>query len=173
VKRRARRPHAAPPRSAPERRRLSPRRLLPLAAALLAAAALVAQTGRTLDRIQASKRLRVVTVVSREMERAGKSPPQLVAGNLRLLREAARLDPTTVGIPVALAGQYMLLERYDSAIDLYRKALEIEARPEIYLNLGNALFASGRREEASEAYHKAVRLAPRLRRLVPAGAMRR
>lgn len=166
MKRRTR-PRPAPSRRTPGRW-LSPRRLLPLAAALLAAVALVAQTGRTVDRIRGSKELRVVTMVSREMERAGKSPPQLVAGNLRLLREAARLDPTTVGVPVALAGQYMLLERYDSAVDLYREALEIEARPEIYLNLGNALFVSGRREEAREAYRNAVLLAPRLRRLVPA-----
>jgi tetratricopeptide (TPR) repeat protein len=139
--------------------------------AAAAALALVATTHRAVDRVGASKRLRVVTVVSGEMERTGKTPPALVAGNLRLLREAARLDPNDVRIPVALAGQYMLLGRYDTAVDAYREALALEARPEVYLNLGNALFASGHSEPAREAYRKAVDLAPRLRALVP-GPMR-
>jgi len=162
------------PRPRPERggeRRWPGRRTLAAVAAVLAALALVARTERAVDLVGASKRLRVVTVVSSEMERAGKTPRDLVAGNLRLLREADRLDPHDVGIQVALAGQYMLLGRYDQATATYRDALAIEARPEIYLNLGNALFASGHSDEALDAYRKAVALAPRLRRLVP-GPMR-
>lgn len=166
MRRRSQRQRPEPRR--PQPRRFPLRRLLSAVAAALAALALVAQTGRALERIGASKRLRIVTVLSGEMERSGRKPPELIAGNLRLLREAERLDPREVGIPVALAGQYMLLGRYDTAIDGYRAALEVEPRPEIYLNLGNALFASGRSDEAREAYAKAVALAPHLRRLVPA-----
>lgn len=153
----------------PPARRLAPRRLLPALGAAVAALALFAHTERAADRLEASQRLRVVTAVSREMERTGQVPREVVAANLRLLREAGRLDPALVGVPVAVGGQYMLLERYDSAIAVYREALELEPRPETYLNLGNALLASGREAEAREAYRKAVRLAPRLRALVPAG----
>lgn len=168
MKRRARPQRGRPRRAAP--RRLSPRRLLAALGAAVAAVALFAQTGRGLDRLEASKRLRVVTAVSREMEKTGRAPREMVAAHLRLLREAGRLDPTVVGVPVAVAGQYMLLGRYESAIAVYREALELEPRPEIYLNLGNALRASGRSEEAREAYEKAVLLAPRLYRMVPAEA---
>lgn len=157
-------------RSAP-RRRPSPRRLAAALGAALAAVALYAHTDRALDRLAVSKRLRAVTVVSRELDRAGRVPRDLVAANLRILREAARLDPTAVGVPVALGGQYMLLERYDAAIAVYREALELEPRPEIYLNLGNALLAAGRPEEAADAYEAAVDLAPNLRRLVPYGKL--
>lgn len=144
-------------------------RLLPGALAVALLAALGLQIDRTTDRLGASKRLRVAKVMSREMSRTGRAPQSVVAGNLRVLREARRLDPSEIGIPVALAGQYMLLERPQSAVDVYREALELEARPEIYLNLGHALLAAGRRSEAREAFHTAVRLAPRLRRQVPRG----
>ncbi|MFP3941489.1 MAG: O-antigen ligase family protein [Thermoanaerobaculia bacterium] len=144
-------------------------RVLAGALALAALAALGFQIDRATDRLGASKRLRVAKVMSREVSRSGRAPRPVVAGNLRVLREARRLDPSDVGILVALAGQYMLLERPEAAVDAYREALELEPRPEICLNLGNALLATGRRSEAREAFQAAIRLAPRLRQQVPPG----
>lgn len=137
-------------------------------AALGAAVALVFQTDRALDRLGASKRLRVVEVMSERMARTGQAPRQLVSGHFRLLDEARGLDPSEVGVLVALGGQYTLLGRPEAAIGVYREALALEPRPETWLNLGQVLLAAGREEEAREAFGKAVRVAPGLRRQVPA-----
>jgi len=144
-------------------------RLLPWLAAAGAAVGLVLQTDRALDRIGASKRLRVVEVMSERMARTGQAPRELVSGHFRLLRQARRLDPSEVGVLVALGGQYLLLGQPEPAIATYREALALEPRPETYLNLGMALFEAGRPEEAGEAFETAVRLAPRLASRVPPG----
>lgn len=146
-------------------------RAAPWLLAIALALALLAHTGRSRDRVSASKQLRVVKVVSEEMARTGRVSDQLVSGNFRLLREAERDDPSEIGVPVAIGGQYMLLERYEQAIDVYREALAQEPRPEIHLNLGRALLAAGREEDAWEAFEKAVRLAPDLRRELPPGVV--
>jgi tetratricopeptide (TPR) repeat protein len=144
-------------------------RLLPWLAAAGAAIGLVLQTDRALDRIGASKRLRVVEVMSERMARTGQAPRELVSGHFRLLRQARRLDPSEVGVLVALGGQYLLLGQPEPAIATYREALALEPRPETYLNLGMALFEAGRPEEARAAFETAVRLAPRLASRVPPG----
>ena len=153
------------PRPEPRRGRRS---AAAFAAAALAALALVLQTDRARDRMAASKRLRAVEVLSERMARAGRAPGQLVGRHFVVLREAAELDPSEVGVPVALGGQHMLLGQPERAIEVYQRALALEPRPETYLNLGQALLAAGRREEAREAYEKAVRLAPNLVVRVPA-----
>lgn len=136
-------------------------------AALAAAVALVFQTDRALDRLGASKRLRVVEAMSEGMARTGRAPRQLVSGHFRLLDEARRLDPSEVGVLVALGGQYALLGRPEAAVGVYREALALEPRPETWLNLGQVLLATGREEEAREAFEKAVRVDPKLRDRVP------
>lgn len=138
-------------------------------AAVAVALVLVFQTGRALERLGASKRLRVVEVMSERMARTGQAPRQLVSQHFRLLEEARRLDPSEVGVLVALGGQYSLLGRPEAAIRIYRDALELEPRPETWLNLGQALLAAGRQAEAREAFEKAVRVDPRLRSRVPRG----
>ncbi|HLE83076.1 MAG TPA: tetratricopeptide repeat protein [Thermoanaerobaculia bacterium] len=144
-------------------------RLLPWLAAAGAAVGLVLQTDRALDRIGASKRLRVVEVMSERMARTGQAPRELVSGHFRLLRQARRLDPSEVGVLVALGGQYLLLGQPEPAITTYGEALALEPRPETYLNLGLALLETGRLEEARAAFETAVRLAPRLASRVPPG----
>ena len=156
------------PPPARSKARPGPRRGTAFAAAAVAALALVLQTDRALDRIAASKRLRAVEVLSEQMARSGRVPGALVGTHFRLLREARALDPSEVGVLVALGGQHMLLGQPERAAAVYREALALEPRPETYLNLGQALLASGRRDEAREAYDKAVRLAPRLASRVPA-----
>ncbi len=139
---------------------MSRRRLLAWLAAAVFAAALVAQTGRAVDRIGASKRLRVVQTVSSRMASLGQAPPQIIAGDFRLLREAERLDPSLVEPLVATAGQYMLTGQYDLAVGAYERALAFEPRAEIYDDLGRALGAAGRTEEARQAFAKARALDP-------------
>lgn len=148
---------------------MSRRRLLAWLAAAGAAAALVAQTGRAVDRIGASKRLRVVQTVSSRMASLGQSPPELIVGDFRLLREAERLDPSLVETRVAAAGQYMLTGQYDLAVEGYERALAFEPRAEVYFDLGRALSGAGRDEEARQAFDKAVALDPALWRQVPRG----
>ncbi len=143
---------------------MSRRHLLAWLAAAGFAAALVAQTGRAVDRIGASKRLRVVQTVSSNMASLGQTPPQIIAGDFRLLREAERLDPSLVETRVAAAGQYMLTGQYDLAVAGYERALAFEPRAEIYYDLGRALEAAGRTEEARRAFARAGALDPSLRR---------
>lgn len=144
-----------------------PRRTLPWLVAGAAAVALIFHNGRAFDRLEVSKALRVVEVMSDRMARMGQAPRQLVSGHFHILEDARRRDPSEVGVLVALGGQYALLGRPEAAIEAYREALALEPRPETWLNLGQVLLAAGREEEAREAYAKAVRLDPRLRDRVP------
>jgi tetratricopeptide (TPR) repeat protein len=144
-----------------------PRRILPWLAAGLAALALILQTGRAVGRLDASKVLRVVEAMSERMARSGQAPRQLVSGHFRLLEQARRRDPAEVGVLVAVGGQYALLGRTDRAVEVYREALDLEPRPEVWLNLGRVLLADGREEEARAAFEAAVRVDPRLRGQVP------
>lgn len=137
--------------------------------ALALAFALVAQTGRALDRLRASKQVRVVEVVGAQVVAVGRVPPQISAGNFRLLRQARELDPAGVAPLMGLGSQYLLMGRPDAAIEAYLQALAFEPRPEIYLNLGRAYVAAGQRAEAERAFGDALLLAPGLRDEVPAG----
>lgn len=160
--------------SRPEARReaapaQAPRRS-PLAwvAVLLLVLALLAQTGRLRDRLTAGRMLRQVELVSMAMIARGEVSRRLVSGNLELLRRAAALDPTEVGIPIARGTQYLLLGNGSSAAAAYGDALELEPRPEVHLNLGRALVLAGETEKAREQFRLALRLDPTLAPVVPA-----
>lgn len=154
---------AAPAPPPPVQRR-SP---LAWAVVFLLLLALLAQTGRLRDRITAGRMLRHVELLSMAAIARNQMPRGLVPANLALLREAAALDPTEIGIPIARGAQYLLLGNGTSAAQSYREALALEPRPETYLNLGRALAAAGQEEEAREQFRIAVRLDPNLAQLVP------
>lgn len=137
-------------------------------AAVILAFALVAQTGRALDRVRASKQVRVFEAIGTRLVGVGRVPPQITAANLRMLRQARELDPAAVEPRVGLGSQYLSMGRPDAAAGAFREALAFEPRPEIYLNLGLAYRAAGRREEAEAAFRDAVLLSPGLRDRVPA-----
>ncbi|HSF43179.1 MAG TPA: hypothetical protein VLT87_25490 [Thermoanaerobaculia bacterium] len=141
---------------------------LPLVAVL--ALALVGQTLRWRHRMEASRGLRQVELVSMAAAVRGEAPPQLMSTNLEVLRRIAPLDPVEVGIPIARGTQYLFLTRFDRAADSYQEAVALEPRPEGYLNLGRAQWFAGRRDEARLSFATAVRLDPRLESQVPKGA---
>lgn len=160
MKPKRREPAAAPP-PAPRR---SP---LVWAVLLLLALALLGQTGRLRDRLAAGRILRQVELVSMAMIQRAQLPRALLSRNLELLRRAAALDPTQVGIPIARGTQYLLLGNGSSAAAAYRDAIELEPRPEAHLNLGRALVLAGETEQAREHFRLAMRLDPNLAQLVP------
>ena len=129
--------------------------------------ALIGQTGRLRARGFASRLLHHVEVLSMAAVSAGKAPPRLFADNLEALERAAALDPSEIGIPIARGTQYLLLGQPDSAVRAYTEAIELEPRPEGYLNLGRAQLAAGRMDEARLSFQRAVLLDPRLDRQVP------
>jgi tetratricopeptide (TPR) repeat protein len=148
----------------------SPRRGSPLVWVMvpLLALALVAQTGRLRDRLLASRMLRQVELLSIAALSRGEMPRGLVPANLEMLRRAAFLDPTEVGIPIARGTQYLLLGNGSSAAAAYGDALKLEPRPEIHLNLGRALLMAGDTEEARRHFRLALRLDPNLAPVIPA-----
>jgi tetratricopeptide (TPR) repeat protein len=133
----------------------------------LLALALAAQTGRLRDRLLAGRMLRQVELLSMAVLARGEMPRGLIPANLELLRRASALDPAQVGTPIARGTQYLLLGNFNQAAAAYREALELEPRPEVYLNLGRALALGGDRQEARRYFQTAVRLDPKLAPLVP------
>jgi tetratricopeptide (TPR) repeat protein len=157
---------APPPPPPPPAPRRSP---LAWAAVALLALALLGQTGRLRDRLTAGRILRQVELISMAMIARAEMPRQVLSQNLEMLRRAAVLDPTEIGIPIARGTQYLLLGNGSSAVAAYRDALELEPRPETHLNLGRALVMAGRMEEAREQFRIALRLDPNLAPVVPPG----
>lgn len=131
---------------------------------------LVWQTLRWRDRMEASRVLRQVELVSMAAAVRGEASPPLLARNMESLRRIAPKDPVEVGIPIALGTQYLFLSRFDRAAEAYREAVELEPRPEGYLNLGRAQWLAGRTDEARQSFATAIRLDPRLESELPRGA---
>jgi tetratricopeptide (TPR) repeat protein len=145
-------------------------RVLAWTVVVLLAAALALQTVRAQRLLRASRILNAVERTTVQLAASGRLPPTLLWTNLRLLREAARLDPSSVGVVIAAAGEHLLLAQPEEAEQGYRQALELEPRPEVWLNLGRAQWSRQEREEAVASWTTAVRLAPRMIGQVPAPA---
>lgn len=142
-------------------------RLVAAVLVLVVALALGAQWRRTSNRLRASRQLQQVEVITQQLAQAQSLSRPLLQANLRVLQGARELDPSAVGIPMAIGSHYFLLSRPDRAVEWYRRALELEPRPEIYLNLGRALLPSDE-AGARESLQRAVQLNPRLAEEVPA-----
>jgi tetratricopeptide (TPR) repeat protein len=156
---------------APEPAAGRPPSWLPAAVAAAAVVALVWQTGRTVDRIRASRLLAQVESRTMAAIQARRAPSTLFAEHLAWLETARRLDPLEVGVPLARGTQFLLLRRPDEALAAYRDAAALEPRPEIDLNIGRALWMRGDRDGARRAFARAVQLNPLLRREVPPEAL--
>jgi len=129
--------------------------------------ALVLQGQRCRDQWRAARMLRVVEFVTGQMVRTGRVQPSLLWRHVRLLEDAARLDPADAAIPLAKGSHYRLLGRAEEAQEAYRRALALEPRPETWLNLGAAQEMAGHEEAARKSFLTAVRLDPQMRRQVP------
>lgn len=138
---------------------------------LVVGVACSAQAVRWRDRSRGSRGLYLVEARTRAAIQAGRASRRLFSDNLTELELARRRAPAEIGVPIARGTQYLLLGSFDSAIDAYQEALRQEPRPEVYLNLGRAQFAAGRREQAAASFAKAVRLDPRLADAVPKPAL--
>jgi len=145
-------------------------RVLAWTVVVLLAAALALQTVRAQRLLRASRILNAVERTTVQMAARGQLPPTLLWANLRLLREAGRLDPSSVGVVIAAGGEHLLLAQPEEAEQVYRQALELEPRPEVWLNLGRAQWSRQERAAAVASWTTAVRLAPRMIGQVPAPA---
>jgi cytochrome c-type biogenesis protein CcmH/NrfG len=137
---------------------------------LVLALALAGQTVRLRDRLRANRILREVEILTLAAASRGQAPPALFAHNFDQLRQAAALDPSQVAVPNTRGGLYLLLGNGAAAAESYRSALQLEPRPEVYLNLGRALAHSGQiegPEGARQQFRLALRLDPRLLPAIP------
>lgn len=124
--------------------------------------ALLAQAKIAQRHWRASRILRVVETVSMQASQRGGLPRRLGDHHLRLLGEAAELDPALVDVQVARGWQYLLLGRPQGAIRAFEEALELEPRARVWANLGEAHMKAGNHAEARQAYEKAIELDPLL-----------
>ncbi len=133
----------------------------------LLALATAGQTVRWRHRMEASRLLRRVELVSAAVYRSGQAPVKLMADNLETLRRAAPLNPVEVGIPMVRGTQYLFLHRFDQAARSYEEALALEPQSVGYFALGRAQWLAGRRDEARRNFALARRLDPRLAEQMP------
>ncbi len=98
---------------------------------------------------------------------------QMRRGQHNLARIAALHCATEVRVPVLLAANEELMERFEDAAGHYDEALRMEQRPEIYFALGNVQVRLGRIDEAVESYARAVRLHEPLIYEIPSEEVRR
>ena len=139
--------------------------------AALALAALVAQSVRASERLRTSRLLKLVEAVTPQAARAGSAGRSTLARQLQLLTAAQRSEPSNVALVTDGAAQLYLLNRLDEAEAEYRRALAIEPRAEVWLNLGRTLWQRGDSAQAREAFTRALALNPRLADQLPAGAL--
>lgn len=115
------------------------------------------------DRLwEVSRILQAVEQATTELSLGGSVPRGRIEYHLRLLRQAERLAPRQVDIPVVRGWQYLLTERPEAAIRSFEEALELEPRAEIYANLVEAHMMNGDPAAAAQAYKMARLLDPSL-----------
>ncbi len=144
-------------------------RTLALVLGIVLVACLALQVHRTRDRLRAQRILKAVQVVSGQMAASGRVVPRVLWQHVRLLEEAEGLDPSEAALPLARGSQFLLLDRPKEALEAYGRALDLESRPEIHLNLGRAHERLGDGAAARDHFATAMALAPHLRRQVPRG----
>lgn len=137
-----------------------------LAPALLAGL-LVAHGQTSLHRLRAQRLLWSVETRTITLLQTRSLTRQQIAAHLNALADAEQLDPGEVGIPSAIGGQYFLLGQTKAARLAYRRARELEPRPEIFLNLGKLRLMDRQRGAAVKLMARAVALDPSLAREVP------
>ncbi len=136
-----------------------------LAAAL--AVALVAQVLRARDLLRAQTILRSVEARSAELARIGTADSRVLRAHLLALDDAGRLDRAEVGIPIARGNQFLLLGAWESAIEAYHAAQQLERRPETHLNIAEAMLRLDRRKDAVAELASVLRLDPMLAQRIP------
>jgi tetratricopeptide (TPR) repeat protein len=117
-------------------------------------------------RLRASRQLAAVEQMTVQLAQQGAFarrplPPQvrrLLESGASGLLEAGERDPVEFGIPMARGSLFYLLGRSGAAVRAYEEALALEARSEIYANLGRVYFTAGDQDAAREAFRKAQRL---------------
>jgi tetratricopeptide (TPR) repeat protein len=92
--------------------------------------------------------------------------------NLEELRECMRPTCRDVSLDMIAAANDRVLGRYDEAVRLYRDALRLDRRPEIYVNLAAAEAAAGDRGSAREDLLRAILFSPWAIRSIEDGQMR-
>lgn len=130
----------------------------------LSLAALFVQARDARNRWRASRILKAVEAVSQQASQRGGLSRGLGDHHLRLLDEAGELDPALVDVPVARGWQYLLTGRPEGAIREFEDALALEPRARVWANLGEAHLQAGHRDDAREAFEKAIALDPLLAR---------
>jgi Flp pilus assembly protein TadD len=99
-------------------------------------------------------------------------------GSVQARRNLAALDPCMgltcrdVTSDMLAAANYSVLGRYDEAIRLYRDALRLDVRPEIYMNLAAAEVAAGDRKSARNDLLRAVLFSPWAIKAIDDGLLR-
>lgn len=134
---------------------------------VLALVAVVLGLQRGWRRLEASWTLKAVEVRSNSYLQRGQARPADLLANARALERAAQQDPANVAVRVFEGSQYLLLGRPQTAIEQYEKALALEPRAEIHLNLGLAYRLQNDPAKAGEHFARAMKLDPRLAVQVP------
>ncbi|MDA8017644.1 MAG: O-antigen ligase family protein [Thermoanaerobaculia bacterium] len=102
-----------------------------------------------------------------ESARRGAMPHRARELGLDMLRRAENLDPAEVAVPITRGGLFMVAGRTEAAERSYRAALDMENRPEIWINLARMRLSAGDRDAAIEAARTAQRLDSRVARKLP------
>lgn len=137
------------------------RRLVAAGLLALALVALVGQWRRAERRLESSH---LVWAVKQRGQAAssGQAPSGVLAGAIPMIREAQALDPVSIEAAAAAADLYFLLGRDETAREGYLAAMRLEARPELYLNLGILELRRGDFDQAKVYLRAARRLDRRL-----------
>lgn len=92
--------------------------------------------------------------------------------NLGVLLQCMRPFCRDVSLEMITAANYRVLGRYDESIRLYREALQLDRRPELYANLASAEASAGDREAARKDLLQAGLFSPLALRSVEDGLLR-
>lgn len=110
----------------------------------------------------------------RAFQRAGTPEGSIAARqNLAALQECMRASCRDVSLDMIAAANYRVISRNQEAIALYRDALRLDRRPEIYLNLAATEIAAGDRSGARVEMVRAAMFNPWMIGAIDDGLLRR
>lgn len=104
----------------------------------------------------------LITRTRQSVSGAPASAAPLSRANIAAIQTLLTRTPTNVDLLMLLAANYATLGNRVEAAKAYERALQIEGRPEIHLNLGLVLLEGGSRDRAVQHLASAVRFQPSL-----------
>lgn len=118
-------------------------------------------SSRVIEPSQETQSPQLQTTTENASQMPEEHPPPEIVARLQALKERARENPRDKEIRIALGNLYYDMGRFDSAIEWYEEALNLDpSNVQVRTDLGTSYLYTGNAVKAIELYHRSLEAQP-------------